>query len=486
LIFDRHRGTVRDNQKALWRARLLARTGHAPATSTAPPFEFDDEDWNNLFQLEALVEFYANFRDPHRAGAVPLNPGDAGYQVVDFLKPAGTAATSAGNVVTLDGNPDLTRVLEFHNFQSGVNQRRDYLFLDTDTARATRMYKVTAVNNAAHTVTLDAVPTLTGGTSAWEIRLRLSCVIIDSFGGRLSGDAATAAADVVTLDGPPDLTKINPAFDTIYLPSDTARASRTYRITAASNAAHTVTLDAAPTLTGGSGNNSSAWHIQAGASGELPGFGYALGPGGGRGYDHFDGALFIVFNEEVRMRVRWSSYTSRDYGAGNQFLSSLRGNLLYDFMSFRSANDFRNYSMRVVDRGASYDGVREARFYFSTPVTEDAVPAGTAPNGGGKTEIRIHFSVSNSGGGCSSAGCIVSPSYPILRDELINVHQEEHAAFNGPGTQDAQIRKLFGRSHAQAQALWNLGGAAAGLNGANFNDKIVGSFWVIRPDERPL
>jgi hypothetical protein len=478
--------TVRNNQKALWRERLLARAGHAPAGSSAPPFEFDDEDWQNLFQLEAVVEFYANYPDPWAPGAVPLNPGDAGYLVVDFLNLAGTAATAVGNVVTLDGSADLTRVLQFRNFQAGVNERRDYIFLDTDTARAARMYKIIAVNSAAHTVTLDAAPTLTGGTSAWEIQLRPSCVIIDGFGGRLSGAAATAAASVLTLDGLPDLSRINPNFDTIYLPSDTARASRTYRITAASNAAHTVTLDATPTLAGGSGGNSSAWHIQAGVSGELPGFAYTLGPGGARGYDHFDGALFVVFNGEVRTKIRWSSYTSRNYAAGSQFLSSLRGNLLYDFMSYRSGTDFRNYSMRVVDRGASYDGVREARFYFSTPVTEDAVPVGTAPNGGGKTEIRLHFSVSTSGGGCSSAGCLVSPSYPILRDELITIYQHEHAAFNGPGTQDAQMQKLFGRTHAQAQALWNLGGAATGLTGVNFNDKIVGTFWVIRPDERPL
>jgi hypothetical protein len=478
---------VGNNQKVLWRERLLKRSGHAPATNTAPPFEFDDEDWQNLFQLEAVVEFYANYTDPWAAGAVPLNPGDAGYQVVDFVDPAGTAAAAAGNIVTLDGNPDLSRVLVFHNFQSGANERRDYLFLATDTARATKMYKITAVDNAAHTVTLDAAPALAGGTSAWEINLRPNCVIIDSFGGRESGTTATAAANVVTLDGPPDLTKINVNFDTIYLPSDTARASRTYRITAVDDAAHTVTLDGPPTLTGGTGGNSSAWHIQAGVSGELPGLVYTLGPGGGRGFDHFDGALFVVFNEEIRIKIRWTSYTSRDYAAGSQFLSSLRGNLRYDFMTYRSGNAFRNYSLRVVDRGASYDGVREARFYYSTPVTEDAVPVGTAPNGGGKTEIRLHYSVFNSaGGGCSSAGCIVSPSYPILRDQLIAVHQLEYEAFNGPGTQDAQMQKASGRTQVQASALWNLGSVAAGLTGANFNDKIVGTFWVIRPDERPL
>jgi len=477
--------TVHDNQKALWRERLLQRSGHPPAGSTAPPFAFDDLDWMNLFQLEAVVEFYVNYTDPWAAGAVPLSPGAAGYITVEFLDLEGAAATAAANVVTLDGNPNLARVREYYNFQAGADQRRDFLFLESDTARATKMYRITDANDAANTVTLDGNPVLDGGTSAWKIQLRPVGVIIDSFGGRLSGEAATAAGSVLTLEGTPDLSKVNPNFDTVYLPSDTVRASRTYRITARDDAADTVTLDGSPTLDGGPAANSSAWHIQSGVSGQLPGMMYNLGPGGARGYDHFDGIMLIVFNGEVHNKIRWTSYTSRDYAAGNQFLSSLRGNRAYDFMTYRSSNAFRNYSVRIVDQGRSYDGVHEARFYYSTPVTADSVPAGTSPNGGGKTEIRLHYSGFNSANGCSSAGCLVSPSYHFLRDALIELYQQEYAAINGPGTQDAQVQKAHGRNQDDSAVLWNTAGAN-GLNGANWNDKIIGTFWVIRPDERPL
>lgn len=476
--------TVHDNQKALWRQRLLKRAGHAPANSLTPAFAFDDIDWKNVFQLEAIVEFYANYPDPW-AAAGPRNPGDAGYVTVEFLDPEGVAATAAGNVVTLDGNADLTRVREYYNFQAGAYQRRDYLFLESDTARATRMYRITAVNNAARTVTLDGSPMLTGGTSPWKIHLRPVGVIIDSFGGRLKGEAATSAGNVLTLDGTPDLTKVNPNFDTVYLPSDTARASRTYRITAVNDAADMLTVDGVPALDGGTAGNTSEWHVQGGVSGELPNMFYNLGPGGARGYDHFDGIMIVLFNGEVHRKIRWTSYTSRDYAAPNQFLSSLRGNRPYDFMTYRSGNAFRNYSVRIVDQGRSYDGVHEARFYFSTPVTADSVAAGTAPNGGGKTEIRLHYSGFNSVDGCDSAGCLVSPSYHYLRDALIELHQREHEAFNGPGTRDAQVQKAHGRNQADSETLWNTAGNA-GLNGANWNDKIVGTFWVIRPDERPL
>jgi hypothetical protein len=80
----------------------------------------------------------------------------------------------------------------------------------------------------------------------------------------------------------------------------------------------------------------------------------------------------------------------------------------------------------------------------------------------------------------------VSPSYHFLRDALIELYQQEYAAFNGAGTQDAQVQKAYGRNQADSEVLWNAGGGAAGLTGANWNDKVVGTFWVVRPDERPL
>jgi hypothetical protein len=479
---------VGDHQKALYRQMLLARTGHAPAGSTAPHFEFNDLDWANLFQLEAITEFYANFDDPWAAGAAPREPTVPGpppgpnpdYIRVDFLDPEGTAATAAANVITLDGTADLNR----------VRANKDLLFLETDTARPNRHYKITAVNVAHRTVTLQGTPTLTGGTSAWRISLRPVVVGIDALGGRLSGAGATVAAapatNTLSLDGTPNLRRVNPQFDTVYLPGDRARPKRTYRITARDFTNHTVTLDGQPDFGGGA----SAWHIPAGLSGELPAMPYTLGPANPptnaaqalRYYDHFDAVMFVVHNGAVHAQVRFSTYTSRNYAAGSGSLSSVRGNRRYDIVSYRSGSSaFRNFCFKVTDPSAAYDGVREGRYYFTTPVTEDrvAAPANPADPGNGKTEIRIH-DAHDTGNGSGSAGCITSPFYFTLRDHLIDRQQVDHEALNGPGTQDAQLAQLHGLGRQQTQNAWTNNSVA------NWPNKIFGTLWVIRPDERPL
>ncbi|WNG48137.1 hypothetical protein F0U60_31350 [Archangium minus] len=479
---------VGDNQKALYRQMLLARTGHAPAGSTAPHFEFNDLDWANLFQLEAITEFYAHFDDPWAAGAVPLEPTLPGppptpnpnFVPVDFLDPEGTAATAAGNVITLDGTADLNR----------VRANKDLLFLETDTARPNRHYKITSVNVANRTVRLQGTPTLTGGTSAWRISLRPVVVGIDALGGRLSGSAATVAAapatETVSLDGTPNLRRVNPNFDTIYFPSDQARPKRTYRIIARDYTNHTVTLDGQPDFGGGT----SAWHIPAGLSGEPPAMTYNLGPANPptnaalalRYYDHFDATMFVVHNGAVHGKVRFSTYTSRNYAAGSGSLSSVRGNRRYDISSYRSGgSEFRNFCFKVTDPNAAYDGVREGRYYFTTPVTEDRVapPANPADPGNGKTEIRIH-DAHDTGNGSGSAGCITSPDYFTLRDYLIDRQQVDHEALNGPGTQDAQLAQLNGLGRQATHNAWNNNLAP------NWTGKISGTLWVIRPDERPL
>jgi hypothetical protein len=478
-----------NNQKNLWRGRLLRRVGHAAPASADPPFEFDDLDWKNIFQLEAVVELYANYDDPWAAGSVPRNPGDAGYVVIDFLDPAGTSATVAGNNITLDGSSDLGRIR--------INY--DTIFLNDDTARPTHLYRIRAVNLAARTVTVDGAPILSGDTSSWRISLRPVIVIVDSFGAREMVDnlgrsrilggvqAVITPPDTITLDGSPDLRKVNPNFDTVYLPSDTARPSRTYRIRAVSNAMHTITVNGRPVLDGGS----SLWHIPAGISGELPSFHYDLGPGGAAGFDHYDGILFLIQNNIIHNKFRWTSYTSRVQREPD-YLSSIRGNSRYDFRSFRSPNsDFRNYSLAVIDPAAHYDGVRDARFYFSTPVAPDRAPAGTVPRdrGPGKTEIRFHHGLSNRPGGTRSAGCIVAPIYHLLRDRLIDLYQAEFAAFHGAGNQDREVRKVYNLNQDRSVELWtNTQNRVPGtdhLTEHNWNNKIKGTLWLIRPDERP-
>ncbi|WP_164000173.1 hypothetical protein [Pyxidicoccus caerfyrddinensis] len=473
---------VGNHQKALYREQLLKRAGHAPAGSTAPPFEFNDRDALNLFQLEAIVEFYSLFDDPWLAGAVPGTPTAA--TTIDFLDPEGAAATAAGNQVTLDGTMDLSR----------VRAGKDLLYLDADTARPRKWYRITAVDVANRQVTLEAgasEPNLGGNPSPWRISLRQVLVLIDPLGGRLQGASATRTADnTVRLDGTPNINKLNARFDTVYLPSDTARPRRTYRITAFDRVQRTLTLDGNPDFGGGT----SAWHIPAGLSGELPALAYDLGPAvpatpaNPRFYDHYDGVMFVVHNGEVHAQVRYTSFTSRNYPANDQNLSSVRGNRRYHWASYRSPGtgsgpQFRNYTFTVVDPDVTaYDGLREARFYFGEHVTEDVPEAGhdpqTSPTHGGKVNVRIHRgTMSGQNTGTGSAGCLVSPLHNVLRDYVIDRYQVEQRALNG--VNDANIQALRGQNWAQTQTTW-------AANSVTWDNRIVGTLWVIRPDELPL
>lgn len=506
---------VGNNQKRLWRNRLLRRVGHALAGSTAPPFEFDDVDWKNIFQLESIVEFYANFRDPwkERAGVpggqdvrgenVPLNPGDAGYTSVDFCNAWGASATvsaTSPGLIILDGSKDLSNVRPGHDT------------IQLYHSRVAGTYRISTVENAVvpKRVTVQGMPEVPTGPeirTAWRINLRSIMVLLDSFGSRanLRGIGARVVApnapNQLRLDNLPNPSKINRNFDSIYLPSDTARATRRYVITRVTDdtgedqpsASNIVHLDGNPVLDGGV----SAWHIPAGLSGELPPLSYKLGPGHTRGYDHYDGVVFIIQNGIIYKPIRWTSYSSRDYAATAQDRSSVRGNRQYDFSTYRSGNAFRNYCIKVTDVGAAYDGVREARFYFSTPVIADNTASGftpeTDPAQGGKTVIRIHLgNHTMTDGGTGSAGCIVSPNFYEMRDELIRLYQIEFRALNR-GMPNAEVNKVshLPRPRTDSERLWSYtedstGPAARRLTAQNWNDKITGTLWVIRPDERAL
>lgn len=569
---------VGNNQKALYLERLRVRYGHTPAGSTEPPFEFDDVDRNNLFQLEAVVEFFANFDDPWANGAVPVDPSTAPlegtaataagdmvtlagappltgvipnrhfldlaeetpqgrpthryritevltgpvrvrtdldshpppagtswrihrYKRVEFTDLFGSAATLDGgnaSLVTLDGDPDLRRLRPSRKLPNGKPADWDTIEFGDHTGGAQR-YRICATDPENHTVTVDGTPSFTGASSGWRIRLRPVLVVIDPFGARsilLGGTDATvpsaSQSQQVHLASPaPTLNRINRSlsasghalgFDTIYLPADTARATRTYRIIDVDDATDIVTLDGSPTLAGGQ----SHWHIQSGISGDLPAMVYNLTGNAMRGWDHYDGCLFVVYGGEVGGDFRWSSYTSHNYQPPNESLSSIRGNREYDFYSFRSGTAFRHYSMKVTDGLArdDYDGVRENRFYFANPVTEDSAGPGQLPVDGGlgKTTIRLHYGAIY-GDSCESAGCVVSPNYMGLIDELTDTYQGEYNAIHGMS--DAQVRRLQGRSHAGAKNLYR-GRVAGGLYGNGWNDKITGTLWVIRPDEPPL
>jgi hypothetical protein len=524
---------VGNNQKALWHKRLLRRAGHALATDTDPPFEFNDIDYRNLFQLEAVVEFFANYPSPWRTGDVPrtrvastltgmaatvagnvvtldgapdlsgitltrdeirlagagppsvfqiaavgastvtvigepqLNSGASAWEIriltpdyidVDFLAPSGDAATVSGQVVTLDGISDLKR----------VKPNKDTLWLSGVPGQ--RTYRITAVDTVARTVTVAPAPVLIGTDSHWRINLRPILVLIDAFGARVKGKNAsvqTPGVEAVLLLAdatPAALQKVNAHFDTVYLPADNTGATRAYRILAKDFAGRTITVEGTPVFPDGK----SDWYIQSGISGELPGAEGTLGPGGARGYDHYDGTLFVINGGQVINRFRWSSFTSRAAHTTVNQESSIRGNMLYRYSSLRaSGNDWINYAFWVRNAEGAADP-QPAAFFFRNPPTANT-----------KTENMIHNGSADSSSGTGSGGCLVSPSFYQLREVLIDFDRDEHARLRE--APDAGVEALCGMGRTKSENLYNSTSAQPQWDG-----KLTGALWLIRPDERPI
>ena len=544
--------TVGNNQKALWREQLMQRQGVAPAGSTAPRFEFVDPQSRNVFQLEALTEFYANFDDPWAAGAQPRQPGSPGYVRVDFLNPAGSAAVAVADVVTLDGTSDLSRgrldqkpsgaaatvdatdgkILHLDGTirLNRVLANRDYLYLEnaSDPIRSflitgvnlanrtvtlqqaptlsqvssawqinlgnvfrllhlqsdpTRLYRITSIHPTNRTVTVNGTPALAGGSSAWEIVVAPVVVLIDPFGHRQSGSQATVAGSVVTLDRTPE--KVNRRFDTIFLEADTARPSRTYRIQAVNDVAKTVTVSGNPVLNG----SSSAWRIPGGIGGALPAYYYDL-TGSAHGFDHYLGVAFLVHSDIVRRAgaaavqnalvtgpFRFTSYSSRYNSDANY--SSIRGNSHYHVYSFLSGDSYKNFTFAVTDP-RSPDLVAEARNYFGGTVGVIDEGAAVTDDANGKDKIRFHNGNTSGRAGTGSAGCIVhNAGFHGLRTEMARLYLAEHNAMN-PGAPDTEVQHVYEAADAaSSEALY-------GRDQGGWLNKVRATLWLIRPEERAI
>jgi len=483
--------TIGNNQKAFYRERLLVRVGQPPAGSTAPPFEFNDVDWKNVFQLEAVAEFFVNFREPWD-GSQPLDPAanpptaaDPDIGPRDFLNLAGTNATATGTTVVIN-DPGI----DFGAILAGTRSG-DVIVLDGDTARASKTFKITATNAGAQSLTVDAAPSLAGAGS-WTIKRRMQVGLSDRFGPRSSGPTATVTGvdgngfATLQLDSAPP--QVNAFFDTIYLSADTA-PRRTYRILQVNG--NQIVVQGSPTLPG-----SSPWAIQAGLSGDLnaaPGGGplpYVLGPlRPERGNDHFDGMLFVIYNEQVRFRGRWNSYTSRNQSdpppqSNREVQSTIDGNRGYDLIAFNSTDDFRNYSLQVANYGQGANVVdlcSHARFFFDPLRRPPDNPGGAVTvDGNGKTLIRIHFTyLQQPGHGAQSQGCVVSFHMSDLRTELVEIFEEEYRALHNR-VEDGSISRLRGQTQNRTKAIWATGDADT------WGNAFRGKLWLVRPDQLPV
>jgi len=76
----------------------------------------------------------------------------------------GDTATAAGNVITLEEDPDLSGlVLE------GDPLFKPHIFLENDTNRPNKIYRIQVVDNRLNRVTVDGMPSLVGGRPRWKI-----------------------------------------------------------------------------------------------------------------------------------------------------------------------------------------------------------------------------------------------------------------------------------------------------------------------------
>lgn len=587
-----------DRQKALYLARLRARSpiGEAEDDGTRP-FDFQLLDWANLFQLEAVAEFYLNCIEPWSEEPEAIEPGtalsgdaaeedangsfwtrlsvEAGTDLsnvrpnIDLLRliddderPAGLYhvidVDDAANTITVEGRPSfedssawrielyqtvtltnpaglqarLTHGSDEVELLDGVAHELQWIRVPSDSSDNVepdvcdwlklsefpeQTFEIVDFDPEAGTLRLsDPIQLPDAGddeegelTSAWEIRTRAKLVHIEPFGPRSRGHGFTVDENEprnVTLPGEDDrFQRVNINFDTLHIPGATGR--KTFRIMAVDDT--TLTLHEAPQLDGEPGD----WQICCGVTTWVPPYYYVLGPTWlqDRGDNHYEGMLFTVADDRVRGYLRYTSYTSRNYGSRIQggsrhpSLSSVRGNMRYDLRSFRATTSAdQNFTVQVRDSfarrfgGGRNDLVREAGWYYEYSPTDDPdrdpfhpVPADRTPptrnDQGpgpayrwGKTAIRLHWSGRyRLNRGARSAGCITSPSHATLREILIEAHQEERIA---RGLQrDALMDRVLDNARDQNAARTYYRQNLPSL----WRWKLVGSLLLVRTEQPP-
>jgi hypothetical protein len=277
----------------------------------------------------------------------------------------------------------------------------------------------------------------------------------------------------------------------------------------------TIDVDGSPNF--GSPTSSSEWQIPAGLGGNLPSLKYDIGPSKGasttdqaikaKGTDHYDGVTFIVDAGQVVGKSRTSSFTSRNFpltgntptppfdNVGGQNAYSVKGNARYNVISAYSiGSEYRNYALTVEDFKApgangesagNGDKVAESRCYFLANVVQQ-------PLNSSLSAIRLHVGNDgiNIGQGAysihsGSEGCLVSPVYYALRDFLIKRHLADHQALSDNKSEFPAYRSLYGKGHVASKSAF-LSNGVDHVKKEEWNDLLVATLWLIRPDERPV
>lgn len=225
---------IRDNQKQLFEEQLLVKTGHYSGGGSPKYFEYDDNDRQNLFMLEAVTEFYLNFDEPWDVTKSPA-PIDWSED-----KLSGMSASMTGHRLIFDSPIDVSKLRANHH----------WIYLQRDSVRPNKMYRMVVIDGAGGYVDLDGEPVLDApyANTEWEIDVRIKVNFLDQEGYTavgVSGGGAGSGSAVVSLDSGTNLREVTVGHDVIYFEgADPAlRASKTYLITDVDDATKEVTIE---------------------------------------------------------------------------------------------------------------------------------------------------------------------------------------------------------------------------------------------------
>jgi hypothetical protein len=140
--------------------------------------------------LAAVAQFHLNWRQPHRE----LRRTDRLLRPLLPRDPAGPAASVVAGGAAGTNRVQVDEFVGLRNVQpSATGDHADLLRLAGDTARASKTYRILAADPASRTLTVDGIPVI-GAASAWQVIRRPRLVVVDPFGARLAGSAASPTA----------------------------------------------------------------------------------------------------------------------------------------------------------------------------------------------------------------------------------------------------------------------------------------------------
>jgi len=215
--------------------------------------------------------------------------------------------------------------------------------------------------------------------------------------------------------------------------------------------------------------------------------------------DTYSAVLFLVHHGEVKAWYRWSTYTCHKWECRAyvhcELASSVTGNQVYFLRSRTSTSKsektrlYINYGFILSDTSGGW--YVPGRYYFrpGIPLDDGTAPYDTYAN---KSGVMIHLgetvAIDDTHSNTSyngSGGCLVSPSFPKLRNKMIDLFWEDEL---NKLPADRETGPLFLRNRTNSDCRKIRKGDIKMDDGtiykmSNWDGKIEGRCYVIRPDE---